>query len=125
MTRTRASARAAGTRFERSIADYAARVLGDDRIDRRVKTGAKDRGDITGLRFRGRRIVLELKDVTRMNLSGWVREAQIEAGNDDALAGFVVHKRRGTTDPGQQYVTATVDDFLALWIGSRPEEGGS
>ena len=38
MTRSRASARAAGTRFERAVADYLATHV-DDRIDRRVGTG--------------------------------------------------------------------------------------
>ncbi len=120
MTRSRASARAAGTRFERSIADWLARVFDDDRIDRRVKTGAKDRGDIAGLRVHGHRIVLELKDVSRLDLSGWVREAHIEAGNDDALVGLVIHKRRGTTDPAEQYVTCTLGDLVALLTGERP-----
>lgn len=121
MTRSRASAKAAGTRFERSVADYLATVLDDDRIDRRVRNGAKDRGDITGLRAHGQRIVLELKDVTRTNLAGWVTEAHIEAGNDDALVGLTVHKRRGTGDPGEQYVTCTLADLVALLTGRRPE----
>jgi len=38
MPRTRSSAKAAGARFERQIADHLAQVLADDRIDRRVKT---------------------------------------------------------------------------------------
>ena len=46
MTRSRATAKQAGSLFERSIADYLAVALNDDRIDRRVKTGAKDKGDI-------------------------------------------------------------------------------
>ena len=37
--RSRASAKSAGARFERHIADYLAAHV-DDRIDRRVKTGA-------------------------------------------------------------------------------------
>lgn len=120
MTRSRASAKAAGARFERSVADYLATVLEDDRVDRRVKTGSKDRGDIAGIRAHGRRVVLEVKDVTRLDLSGWVREAHIEAGNDDALVGLVVHKRRGTTDPAEQYVTCTLGDLVALLTGVRP-----
>ena len=99
MTRNRASAKAAGSRFERSVADYLALVLDDDRIDRRVKTGAKDRGDIAGLRHRGRRLVIEVKDVTRVDLSGWVREAHIEAGNDDALAASV-----SAVQAGQEHI---------------------
>lgn len=121
MSRTRASARAAGARFERQIADYLATHI-DDRIDRRVKTGAKDRGDIGGVRHMGGRVVLELKDVTRTDLPGWTREAEIERGNDDALAGLVIHKRRGTANPSEQYVTCTVADLVALLTGARPLE---
>ena len=119
MSRTRKSAKAAGTRFERAIADCLAELV-DDRIDRRVKTGNKDRGDIAGLRHAGHRIVLECKDVARLNLAGWVDEAEVERGNDDALAGLVVHKRRGHGDPLDQYVTTTLRDLIALTTGTRP-----
>ena len=119
MTRSRATARKAGTAFERLIANYLAEHV-DDRIDRRVKTGAADKGDIAGLRLHGRRIVVEAKNVARLNLAGWVEEAEVEAGNDDALAGIVCHKRRGTADPGDQYVTCTLRDLVALLMGARP-----
>lgn len=118
MTRNRRSARAAGPRFERQTADYLAEHV-DDRIDRRVKTGAKDRGDIGGVRHMGGRVVIECKDVTRCDLAGWVTEAEIERGNDDALAGLVVHKRRGRGDPADQYVTLTLGELVALLTGSR------
>ena len=59
-----------------------------------------------------------------MALAEWVNEAQTEAGNDDALAGVVWHKRRGTTDPGDWYVTMTGADLVALLTGERVEEGG-
>lgn len=119
MTRTRNSAKAAGARFERQVADYLAGALEDDRIDRRVKTGAKDRGDIAGLRHGGHRIVVECKDVARLDLPGWTAQAHTEASNDDALMGFVVHKRRGHTDPGRAWVAMTLDDLLALLTGRR------
>lgn len=118
MPRNRKSAREAGTRFERVIADHLAEHV-DDRIDRRVKTGAKDRGDIGGWRFAGRRIVAELKDVTKLNIGGWVREAEVERLNDDADVALVIHKRRGTQDPGDQYVTTTLRDLLCLLTGER------
>jgi hypothetical protein len=111
--RTRASAKAAGSRFEREVADHlAARV--DDRIDRRVKTGANDKGDIAGVRFLGHRVVLELKNTARTDLPGWMREAHLEAANDQALLGVVVHKRHGVGDPGQQWVTMTLDDLVTI-----------
>ena len=94
-------------------------MLEDDRIDRRAKTGNKDRGDISGLRIHNQRLVAEIKNTTRISLSEWVREAELEAGNDDALAGIVVHKRHGNGDPGQQYVTMTLNDFCALISGER------
>lgn len=119
MTRSRASAKKAGSTFERSIADSLAEHV-DDRIDRRVKNGNKDRGDVGGLRAHGGRVVIECKDVARLNLSGWVNEAEVERGNDDALAGLVVHKRRGTADPLEQYVTCTLRDLVALLTGARP-----
>jgi hypothetical protein len=48
-----------------------------------------------------------------------VTEAHIEAGNDDALVGIVIHKRHGAANPGQQWVSCTVDDLLALLTGDR------
>lgn len=116
MTRTRASAKAAGSSFERLVADYLAANL-DDRIDRRVKTGAKDKGDISGLRAFGHRIVVEVKNVSRDGLPGWVDEAQVEAGNDDAAFGVVIHKRRGKGLPADQFVTMRLEDFAALLTG--------
>lgn len=121
MTRTRRSAKAAGTRFERQIADYLATTV-DDRIDRRVKTGAKDRGDIAGIRHRGHRITAECKNTTRTNLAGWIKEAHLEAGNDDAAAGIVIFKRHGVADPARQWCLMTVED-LAFFLTGEPQEG--
>ena len=119
MTRSRASARAAGARFERQVADWLAANL-DDRIDRRVKTGSKDRGDIGGVRHRGERVVLELKDTARTDLAGWIREAHLEARNDDARIGVVVAKRRGTTNPADQWVHMTLADLAWLLGADHP-----
>ena len=119
MPRTNASARAAGARFERQIADWLAQHL-DDRIDRRVKRGSKDRGDLSGLRHRGERVVAELKNTTRMNLAGWIREAHLESRNDDAAIGVVIHKRHGTADPAQQWVSMTLADLAWLLGADHP-----
>lgn len=119
MTRTRRSAKAAGSRFERQIADHLAAHV-DDRIDRRVKTGSKDRGDIAGLRHMGERIVIECKNTTRVDLAGWIGEAHVQAGNDDALTGLVAHKRHGKGYVGDQWITMTVDDLIAILTGARP-----
>jgi hypothetical protein len=118
VTRNRASAKKAGSTFERATADYLAAVV-DDRIDRRVKNGAKDRGDIGGVRIHGQRVVLEVKNTARINLAGWANETEIERGNDDAIAGVIIHKRHGTAKPAEQWVTMTLADFAALLTGNR------
>ncbi|POY04854.1 hypothetical protein C3469_04350 [Mycobacterium kansasii] len=120
-SRSRRSARQAGTRFESLIAAALATALSDDRVERRAKTGAKDRGDVSGVRLHGQRVVLEVKNCARLDLPGWTREAQLEAGNDDALVGLVVHKRRGVSDPMGQWVSCTVGDLVAILTGQRAE----
>jgi len=124
VTRTRASARAAGSRFEREIADYLKGAV-DDRIDRRVKTGAKDRGDLGGIRLspalRGGRVAAELKNTARIAVGPWLREAEIERGNDDAVVGVVIAKRHGIGDPAEQLCIMTLRDLVALLTGERPE----
>lgn len=123
MSRSRTSAKAAGTRFESLVAGYLNAHV-DDRIERRAKTGGKDRGDIGGLRHMGQRVVIECKDTSRHNLGGWAAEAEIERGNDDAVAGIVVHKRHGKGQAGDQWVTLTLADLVALLTGSRSHIDG-
>lgn len=118
MTRNRASAKKAGAAFESLVARFLAVRLGDDRIERRAKTGAKDRGDIAGVRtIRGGRVVIECKDTARDSLPAWIREAEIERGNDDAAIGVVAHKRRGVADPAEQFVSMTLETFALLLEG--------
>jgi hypothetical protein len=116
--RNRKSAKKAGASFERVVADYLRAVLDDDRIDRRVKSGANDRGDIAGVRTMfGARVCLEVKNVATLNFSGWLREAATEAANDDAPYGIVIAKRRGLSDPGEQYAVMTLGTLAALLLG--------
>ena len=103
MSRTTRSAKAAGTRFESTTA--------------RARSGSKDRGDISGVLIRGKRAVIECKDHTRTDLAGWLKEAEVERGNDDASFGVVVHKRKGVGDPSEQYVTMTLRTFASLVAG--------
>ncbi len=122
MTRSRASAKKAGTAHETSVAAYLAEHV-DDRIERRARNGAKDRGDVSGLRAPGGgRLVVECKNTARVDLAGWAAEAEDERGNDDALAAVVVHKRHGKGAAAEQWVTCTLRDFVALLTGHRPEE---
>lgn len=119
MSRNRTSAKRAGARFETDIAAYlAARV--DARIHRAHAHGSKDRGDVDGVRFMGMPIVVECKDTARVSLPEWTDEAHVEAGNADALVGVVVHKRVGTRQPGEQWVSMTVDDLVLLLTFGKP-----
>ena len=121
MSRSRASAKDAGRKFNADIA----RALHDhidDVIEVRNRNGSKDRGDIAGLRHLGRRVVVECKNWTTMQLAQWAHEAEIERGHDDALVGVVAHKRHGRGDPLEQWITMTVRDFIALLTGERPED---
>lgn len=121
MARNRTSARRAGARFETAVAAYLAEHV-DDRIERRTSNGAKDRGDIAGLRHMGERVVVECKDTSRWTPAEWLRETETERGNDDAVCGLVVAKRRGTADPGDAVVLMSLRDLTALLLGHRPEE---
>jgi len=120
MTRSRASAKAAGSSFERLVADYLAANVSEF-VDRRVKTGGKDCGDIGGLRAHGSRVVVEAKNHAKMALGTWLGEAETERVNDGALVGLVAHKRHGKGKPGDQLVTMTLADLCALITGKRPE----
>ena len=120
MARNRNSAKAAGQRFESLVTRYLRATLDDDRIERRRMSGANDRGDISGLRHMGQRIVVECKDYGGRLMPGpWVEEAEVERLNDSAGVGIVVAKRRGTTAPGEQFVLMTLADLVALLTGSR------
>jgi hypothetical protein len=122
MTRSRASAKAAGTRFERQIADALAEALQDDRVDRMPQHGSRDRGDISGVRIHGQKVAIEVKDCARLNLPAWTDEAHVEAGNHDALVGIVISKRHGCGDPLKSWVHMTVADLVALITGQRGDQ---
>lgn len=119
MSRSRRSAKDAGTRFERMVADYLASVLGDG-VDRQVKTGPRDTGDIRGVSMGGRGVAVECKDYAgRHELPQWLREAEAERANRGAAYGVVAWKRRGTADPAEQYVTMTLGTFAAMLADSK------
>jgi len=126
MVRNRASAKKAGTAFETLVAEYLAMKLADIRIERRAKTGAKDRGDIAGvLTVAGGAVVIECKNTARDGLPQWIKEAEIERKNDDevtgrTVAGVVVHKKHGSNKAAEQYVTMTLETFVILLEGGSP-----
>jgi len=126
MVRNRASAKKAGTAFETLVAEYLAMKLANIFIERRARNGAKDRGDIAGVStVAGGRVVIECKNVSRDGLPQWIKEAEIERNNDDAVAGVVVHKKHGSNKGADQYVTMTLETFTVLLRGGSPDLRGS
>jgi hypothetical protein len=118
--RNHTSARAAGKKFEKDVADYLAEALDDDRITRTRAGAAIDKGDIANLRAHGQHVVVECKNTTKWAPGSWLKEAETERANDGALAGVVVAKKHGVADPAQQVVMMTLADFAALISGERP-----
>ena len=49
----------------------------------------------------------------------WLREAEVERGNDDAAVGVVVAKRRGKSDPAEAVVFMTLEAFARLVGGTE------
>lgn len=123
MSRSRTTARKAGAAFERAIADYLRETLKDDSIDRQVKTGSRDLGDIRGVTdAHGNPIAVECKDYGgRLHPTAWIREAHTEAANKNTNTGIIIAKRRGTTQPGDQWVITTLKDLTHL-IGRKDPE---
>lgn len=124
-TRTRRTARQAGALMETKTAEYLNWALDTDIIERRRPNGVKDRGDLSGIRYQGHRVVVECKDTARMNVSKHLAEAETERGNDDALIGVVVQKRPGIgiatrEGQGRQLVMMTLDTFALILNDGLP-----
>lgn len=111
--------RTKGSSFERLTADYLA-SNGFPFADRRVKSGAKDKGDIGGVHVNGERLVIECKNTSKISLGTWAAEAEVERVNDGALAGMILHKRHGKGKAGDQWVTMSLADLVAILTGKRP-----
>ena len=123
MTRSRKSAREAGSKHNHSVAKYLAEN-GHPYALKAPAWGANDKGDVTNVfTAGGERIAVEAKDYGgRYEVGPWLREAEAERVNYHAIAGIVVAKRRGTTDPGDQVVITTLRDLVAILTETRPDE---
>lgn len=80
--------------------------------ERRALQGNLDKGDL--LLPGEDRFIVEAKNVSRFNLAGWHKEAQVEARNAGVPYGVVAHKARGKGQPGDQWVTMDLSTFLGL-----------
>lgn len=56
-------------------------------------------------------VSIEVKDVARLELAAWLKQAQEQAGDRPAV---VWHKKRGTANAEGWYVTMSGEDFLRL-----------
>jgi hypothetical protein len=115
--------RAKGTAWESTIVDYL-RANGAPHAERRALGGVKDRGDVAGLPG----VVVEAKSAARIDLSGWLTEAEAERANDHADLAVVWIKRRGKTSPGQAYAVLTGEALVGLlkaagYIADSPRRG--
>lgn len=108
-----------GTAWESAIITYL-KEHGVLHAERRTLAGSGDRGDIAGIPG----VVIEAKNVARMDLSGWLDEAEKERANDGAEFGVVWHKKKGKTSPGAAYVTMDGSSFVRLLglAGFIPEQ---
>ncbi len=101
--------KAKGTAAETAVVTYL-KTWDRPYVERRTLSGVNDRGDIAGIPG----VVIEVKNEKTTKLSEWLREAETECVNDGANVGVVWHKKRGTTNPGQWYVTMTGKTFAYL-----------
>lgn len=69
--------------------------------DRRLAGATLDKGDISGIPG----VTIEIKNVAKMDLAGWVAELEREMDNDKAWTGTVLHKRKGKGDVAHWYCT--------------------
>lgn len=122
--RSRATAKAAGSTLERVVADALAN-LWQTHIDRKVKTGSKDQGDIGGMTVGGNPVVIECKNVRTLNLTGWWGEALAEKVNvataliakgraPEYVHAIVVFKRHGKAAGEEQWALMPVGELVRL-----------
>ena len=74
-----------------------------------VRPPGEDGDDITIIEHPN--LSIEVKNHTRTDLPAWTAQAARQAGQRIPV---VIHKRHGTTNPDQQWVTMTLDNFTRL-----------
>ena len=109
MTRSRATARAAGTRWETEIV----RVLveaGWPNAERRRLAGSEDKGDIAGVVG----VCIEATNTNRLDLAGAMNEAHREGIRAGAKVSVAWIKRRGKPSAREGYVVMDGFSFIQL-----------
>lgn len=102
-----------GAQFEADVAAFLASATGLP-VERRHLAGAADRGDLAGVSIAGRDCVVECKCTTKLDLAQHLAEAERERRNAQAAFGVVIQKRRGTTDPAEQFVVMSLETLAGI-----------
>ena len=95
MSRSRASAKKAGTQFETECSRFLSEKL-KRKVTRMPKTGSLDKGDLYGLEIYGVPMVGECKSPGRTSswsVSGWWKETEVEMDNFLTEYGILIIKR--------------------------------
>lgn len=104
--------KAKGSAFERLIRDYLAEAIPCERIP----AGATlDRGDLWTPTA-----AVQCKNHRKLELSAWVAETQQQQQAAGKPYGILIVKRRGVTDPGQQYAILPLHQLRSLLSCSPP-----
>jgi len=101
------ASRRKGSRAEVAVVHALRRAGWDADTSRNVLQGRRTGDDIV---WDGPASI-EVKDVVKTDLAGWLRQAQENAGDRVAV---VWHKKRGVADAEGWYVTMSGEDFLRL-----------
>jgi len=102
-----AAERAKGIRAELAVV-HALRDAGWQAVTTRAQNGTQGGADI----FTDAPLAVEVKDHGKMDLAGWLRQA--EGNATEGKVPVVWHKRRGRANPNDWYVTMTGSALLAL-----------
>ena len=99
-----------GDRFEFVEGVYMAAEIP---VIERIPAGATaDRGDLW---LPGH--TLSLKNVAQPSVGAWLDQAEVMRGNNGHAWAWLIHKRRGVTDPGEQFATCAVHQLRELLRG--------
>ena len=114
-TRTRASAKAAGRKFENEVAIYLSGLY--PYVERRRQGGAKDKGDLINTWP----WVIECKNGKTIELAEGVGEAKAELINDGRSWWWALVIKRRNRSTGQAYVVMDLEQFRDLMEILQPQ----
>lgn len=112
-----------GTKGETARVNYL-RARGWRYATRIPKKGNRDCGDM--ILDQVVPVMIESKETRAFTPSTFVAEMNAQIENAEAEFGFVIVKKKGTTDVGQYYALTTVEQMMSLiervWVPPPPEK---